>query len=97
MFGEMSRNLKARRKLGLAHRPYQDLLYLFNHGLEHLKEVLMDPVLQEVSWPMPEFLRPGSDELPVNWNDALHVDETVQFIDSLKLEDLQVLLFNSEG
>ncbi|XP_023327970.1 uncharacterized protein LOC111701070 isoform X2 [Eurytemora carolleeae] len=90
VFGEMSRNLKARRKLGLAHRPYQDLLCLFNHGLEHLKEVLMDPVLQEVSWPMPEFLRPGSDELPVNWNDALHVDETVQFIDSLKLEDLQV-------
>ena len=89
----MSRNLKIRRNLGLTDRPYQDLLHLYNHGLDHLKSVLIDPILQEVSWPIPEFLRPGSTELPVNWTDALHVDETVQFIENLKLENLQVFFF----
>jgi len=94
IFGEMGRNLKERRGKGLTDRPYGDLINLYNNGLEHLKRVLIDPDLQEVSWPIPEFGGSSSDFGPVglsaDWNDALRIDEIVRAIEDLKLEDFEV-------
>ena len=101
VFGEMGRNLKSRRSKGLAHRAFADLVYLYNDGLEHLKRVLVDPELAEVSWPVPEFGRSSTTEkeggefcLPADWNDTLRVDEIIRDIDDLKLEDFTVVIFS---
>ena len=45
----------------------------------------------EISWPAQEFcLNEEYGNLPVSWNDSLYIDKTVQIVNSLQLQELEV-------
>merc|ERR1712098_731818 len=74
IFQEFYSNLKTRRSKDLLDRDPNDLIALYNSGLDHLSNVAKDVELQEISWPVQEFSQTIDTDIPSDWNTSFYVD-----------------------
>ncbi|KAK3742291.1 hypothetical protein QZH41_013105, partial [Actinostola sp. cb2023] len=75
-----------RKKAGLVDQCPKAVITLYNEVLDHLASVVSSPSLSRVSWPVTEFCKTKSNELPdVDWNSEASLSSLSSVVLSLCL------------
>ena len=84
VFSEMYANLAERLKKGIGHQEAGAIASLYDAALDHLERTVANPMLSDVSWPVPEL--PSSlERLPSYWNDPSYLEMVARALRVLRL------------
>ena len=84
VFSETYANLAERLKKGIGHQEAGAIASLYDAALDHLERTVTNPMLSDVSWPVPEL--PSSlEHLPSYWNDPSYLEMVGRALRLLRL------------
>jgi hypothetical protein len=100
IYTEFYNNLENRLLKGYTHQHPNTLISLFNSSIDHLIKVASNPVLQEVSWPIPELksytqVYGCGEVVPSYWNEAAYTDKVCETLKMLSLPQFNKTLKNA--
>ncbi|XP_040564779.1 germinal-center associated nuclear protein [Lepeophtheirus salmonis] len=75
------------------HRSPKIIIEFYNSVIDFVIEVIRDPNLRNISWPVPEIY----PDIPIYWGDDNYKDKLIEAINFVKLPQINDTSFDSDG